>query len=175
MRAFVLAGSILAVLLAAGCASSTPDQPDESTTRSSPTTITPKTAPVSAFTEVVAEYKPQLEKAAANGQTACLKARESAECQDAYSLFSTIASNFHGDLLAVHGAGTATYQGAPPQEISSLLNDTEALASRATRMADTYTASTCPDIVFDCGKEKVWAQLAAGELVQKLAAWDAHM
>jgi hypothetical protein len=29
--------------------------------------------------------------------------------------------------------------------------------------------------VMSCTKERTWAQLAAAELVQKLAAWDAHM
>jgi hypothetical protein len=173
MRALLVSVTAAAALLAAGCSSDTPDQTD--TTQSTPTRVAAKIAPVSAFTEVVAEYTPQLQAAAAEAETTCQAAEAAKGCQDAYHRFGNIASQLHGGLLAVHGVGLDTYQGAPPAGMASLLSDTETLASRASRMADTYHAAVCADVVLDCTKEKTYAQLSAAELVQKLAAWDAHM
>jgi hypothetical protein len=140
-----------------------------------PTTVAAKVAPVSAFTQVVTKYRPKLEQAAQLGQAACDAASAGADCQTAYAQFGDIAADFHGDLLAPHAVGTDTYQGTPPTKIAGLLADTETLASRASRMTAEYQAAECPDVVLDCTKERTWAQLSAGELVQKLAEWDSHM
>jgi outer membrane murein-binding lipoprotein Lpp len=173
MRALLVSVSVVGVLLVAGCSSSE-QQPDRPTSVK-PTTVAAKVAPMSAFTQVVAEYKPKLEQASALSQSACSAASEASGCQTAYDQFGDIAAELHGDLLAPHAAGTTTYQGAPPKEIAALLADTETLASRASRMTSEYKAADCPDVVLDCTKERTWAQLSVGELVQKLAEWDAHM
>lgn len=173
MRALLVAVSIVGAVLAAGCSSNEPQEDAQTSVK--PTTVAAKVAPVSAFTQVVAEYAPKLEQAAALSQSACTAASEASDCQTAYSQFGDIAADFHGDLLAPHAAGTETYQGAPPKQIAALLADTETLASRASRMTADYKAADCPDVVLDCTRERTWAQLSVGELVQKLAEWDAHM
>ena len=183
MRSLIVAASVAAAALAAGCSSSAPGSPNESANRPSSaltssaplTTVAQKQAPVSAFAQVVAEFGPQLVQLAANAETDCSTASDSAPCQDAYGMFGTLALQLQAALQDVHSPLSASYLGAPPEEISVLVNDTEELASKASSMASTYGLADCPDPVTSCVQERLYAQLSAAELVQKLAAWDAHV
>jgi hypothetical protein len=183
MRTLIVAVSAVAVALAAGCSSGEPAPANESANQSSSnsarpapvSTVPPKLAPVSAFAQVVAEFGPQLVQLADDAETDCSAASDSAACQDAYGMFGRRVDQFKVALLMVHSPSSASFLGAPPEEISSLVGDTEELASRASSMASAYELADCPDLVMSCVQERTYAQLSAGELVQKLAAWDAHI
>ncbi len=183
MRTLIFVVSAATAALAAGCSSHEPTPADESANRSSSnsvhpapvSTVPPKQAPVSAFAQVVAEFGPQLVQLAADAETDCSAASESAACQDAYGMFGSRVDQFEFALLMIHSPSSASYLGTPPEEISSLVSDTEELASRASSTASAYELADCPDLVMSCIQERTYAQLSAGELVQKLAAWDAHM
>lgn len=98
-----------------------------------------------------------------------------AACQDAYRTFGQLARQLHDRLADRHRPSSETYVGAPADEITSLLQDTESLADRAAIMANTYETAQCLDTVSSCIQERVFAQVSSGELMQKLAAWDAHI
>lgn len=183
MRTLVVAVSAVAAALTAGCSSGEPTSANEVANRLSSnsarpvpvSTVPPKQAPVSAFAQVVAEFGPQLVQLAADAEADCSAASDSAACQDAYGTFGRRVDQFEFDLLMVHSPSSASYLGAPPEEISSLVSDTEELASRASSMASAYELADCPDLVMSCIQERTYAQLSAGELVQKLAAWGAYI
>ena len=177
MRALI-AVAVTAAALLAGCSSDDGERatpPRSTTTSEAPPTSPPKVAPISAFAQVVSEYRDNLVQLAADTEADCAASDTAQVCQDAYRMFDTIVSQFQMAMLDVHSPSSSTYLGAPPDNIRALVEDTEELASKASRMASAYSLATCPDPVTSCVQEKVFAQAAAAELVQKLQAWDPHI
>lgn len=180
MRTLILAVSAAVAVLSAGCSSAEPASTNESANLSvsdpAPiSTVPPKQAPVAAFAQVVAEFGPQLVQLAADAEVDCSAASDSAACQNTYGMFGRKVDQLEVGLLMVHSPSSASYIGAPPQEIDSLVSDTEELAGRASSMASAYELADCPDLVMSCVHERTYAQLSASELMQKLAAWDAYI
>jgi hypothetical protein len=178
MRALIAALSAAALVLVASCSSNDGadprPRPTGSTREATPSSSPQKTAPVSAFAQVVAEYQPNLILLAADADTSCVTADDAAACQAAYGTFEGVAAQFMAEMLAVHSPSSSTYLGAPPGEVRTLVADTEELAGKASQMASAYQLATCPDPAA-CVQEKVFAQTAAAELLQKLGAWEPHM
>jgi hypothetical protein len=174
MHTLIVTVTAAAVALVTGCASNTPTPSSTATGSAPPTTVEQKQAPISAFAQAVAEFRPQLTRTAADAKTICEEASNSAPCQNAYGMLGRLADELYVALLEVHSPLSPSYLGAPPEVISSLVSDTEELAGKVSSMASAYELADCPDLVTTCTQERLYAEMSATELVQKLAAWDAH-
>ena len=175
MRPTLVAVLALVGVVLVGCADDVKSaQPasDENTTTT--TVIAAPSVSKSAFTEVIAELAPLLTQFANDAEADC-HAAESAPCQRAYGMIELLAQRLHDDLVDRHDPSSNAYVGVPPDEISSLLLDTETLADKTVRMAGAYKTAQCPDVLSSCIQERLFAQMATDELTQKLAAWGAHI